>query len=218
MGGGDEEKRARTHTIGHSHVALGWIVVKKTRAERSGLGFATVLSIAAALASVIAQGAEKSAEPVSAQSSPQSVAANAQRVAVLLTDWAEPEGFDPLYRREVVKRSFSNRGAESPDEPCTENYVGKDPYRVQLRAARPMRSAVRSRASKARTTRWVSIGCRRMVRPMSRSTTRKATVAASAVPTSPGMITPAKDVKKPLQRSLWAIDPRATVRTISTAW
>ena len=32
--------------------------------------------------------------------------ANAERIAVLLTDWAEAEGFDPLYRREVVKRSF----------------------------------------------------------------------------------------------------------------
>ena len=34
------------------------------------------------------------------------------------------------------------------------------------------------------------------------------TLAAKDVPATPGMITAAKDMKKPLQRSFWAIDPR----------
>lgn len=55
----------------------------------------------------------------------------AERVAILLTDWAEPQGFDPLYRREVVKRSFG-ASATRPDEPCTDDFLGTAPFRVQL--------------------------------------------------------------------------------------
>ncbi|NBX58388.1 MAG: hypothetical protein EBT64_07935, partial [Gammaproteobacteria bacterium] len=36
---------------------------------------------------------------------------NAERIAVLVTDWAEPQGIDPLYRREVIKRSFGANAA-----------------------------------------------------------------------------------------------------------
>ncbi len=175
----------------------------QTRAGTTGRGFATaVLSIAGAFASVMVQGAEKGA----AQSPQPSAAANAQRIAVLLTDWAEPEGFDPLYRREVVKRSFSNR-AESPDEPCTENYVGKDPYRVQL----GLTPYALGSPVKGFEGAYDSMGLYRLAADGQTYVSiydEKVTVAASAVPATPGMITPAKDVKKPLQRSLWAIDPR----------
>ena len=34
---------------------------------------------------------------------------NADRIAVLINDWAEPEGFDDHYRRTVVSRSFGAR-------------------------------------------------------------------------------------------------------------
>ena len=34
---------------------------------------------------------------------------NADRIAVLITDWVEPEGFDDHYRRTVVSRSFGAR-------------------------------------------------------------------------------------------------------------
>lgn len=34
------------------------------------------------------------------------------------------------------------------------------------------------------------------------------TLMARDLPATPGLITPAKDLKKPLQRSFWAIDPR----------
>jgi hypothetical protein len=154
----------------------------------------------------MALGTEKGAEQGSPQVSPEGAAANAQRVAVLLTDWAEPEGFDPLYRREVVKRSFSNR-AESPDEPCTENYVGKDPYRVQL----GLTPYALGSPVKGFEGAYDSMGLYRLSADGQTYVSiydEKVTVAASAVPATPGMITPAKDVKKPLQRSLWAIDPR----------
>lgn len=132
--------------------------------------------------------------------------APADKVAVLITDWAEPEGFDDLYRKEVVKRSFGSSAATA-DAPCTENFVGEAPYRVQLGLvpyavgfeAKGLEGAYDSmglyRLSEDGTT-YVSI-----YDPAN-------TVAVKDLPDTPGLITPAKDMKKPLQRSLWAIDPR----------
>ncbi|MEE8306079.1 MAG: hypothetical protein V3R81_02380, partial [Gammaproteobacteria bacterium] len=48
-------------------------------------------------------------------------------VGVLITDWAEPEGFDPTYRRIVSSRTYGVR-TEYPGQPCTQNHVGVFPF------------------------------------------------------------------------------------------
>ena len=58
-------------------------------------------------------------------------ARNKEKIAVLITDWAEPQGIDPLYRREVINRSFG-ASAATADVPCTEDFVGAPPFRQQL--------------------------------------------------------------------------------------
>jgi hypothetical protein len=131
---------------------------------------------------------------------------NGERIAVLMTDWAEPEGFDPLYRREVVKRSFGAH-AKSPNEPCAQQFFGVDPYRVQL-GLTPFAIGFPAKGFEGA---FDSMGLYRLSSDGQTYVSiydASVTVPASAVPNTPGMITPAKDVKKPLQRSLWAIDPR----------
>lgn len=131
---------------------------------------------------------------------------NASRVAVLLTDWAEPQGFDALYRREVVKRSFGAR-AMSPTEPCTEDFVGEFPFRVQLGLTpfavgfpvpglETVHDAMGLYRLSADGKRYISI--------------YDATVslAVEDIANRPELVTPANRVPKPLQRSFWAIDPR----------
>ena len=163
--------------------------------------------IGAAVAAVVTASVVRAASPPGTPAASAAPARPAsERVAVLITDWAEPEGFDPLYRREVVKRSFGAH-ATAPNEPCTENFFGVDPYRVQLGLtpfalgfpAKGFEGAYDSMGLYRRSAdgqTWISIY------------DPKVTIAASAVPDKPGMITPARDVKKPLQRSLWALDPR----------
>lgn len=131
---------------------------------------------------------------------------NSSRVAVLLTDWAEPQGFDPLYRREVVKRSFGAR-ASRPNEPCTDNFVGEFPFRVQLgltpfavgfpvSGLETVHDAMGLYRLSADGKRYVSIYDKTVSLPI------------EAVAQRPELITPAHRLPKPLQRSFWAIDPR----------
>ena len=53
------------------------------------------------------------------------------RVGVLVTQWGEPEGFDPLYRRTVVNRTRGEVMAH-PGEPFTDSYVGDFPFRNSM--------------------------------------------------------------------------------------
>lgn len=132
--------------------------------------------------------------------------APADRVAVLITDWTEPEGFDDLYRKEVVKRSFGSR-AESADEPCTENFVGKLPTRVQMGL---VPTAVGFKTPGLEGV-YDSMGLYRLSKDGTTYVSiydPKITLDAKSLPSTPGLITPAKDIKKPVSRSLWAIDPR----------
>jgi hypothetical protein len=171
--------------------------VQRMIARRLAAGL-VALAVAAALSAALADRALAEGAPAADP--------NSDRIAVLITDWAEPEGFDPLYRREVVKRSFGAR-ASAPNAPCTQNFFGTFPFRVQLGLtpfavgfAAPGLEGVHD-----------SIGLYRLSADGQTYVSiydPKVTVAASAVPATPGMITPAKDVKAPLQRSLWAIDPR----------
>lgn len=133
-------------------------------------------------------------------------AQNKEKIAVLVTDWAEPQGIDPLYRREVIKRSFGVSAATA-DEPCTEDFVGAPPFRQQLGLipyalgfkTRGLEGAFDSMGLYRRSADglyWVSI-----YDPNVR-------LVVKDLPDTPGLITPAKDMKNPQQRSFWAIDPR----------
>ena len=138
--------------------------------------------------------------------SDQTASTNAARVAVLLTDWAEPQGFDPLYRREVVKRSVGAH-ASAPNEPCSEDFVGPEGFRVQL-GLLPYALGIKTKPFEGA---YDSMGLYRLTRDgqFYQSIYDPAVrIAVKDVPATAGLVTPAKDVKKPLQRSLWAIDPR----------
>jgi hypothetical protein len=130
----------------------------------------------------------------------------ADRVAVLITDWAEPEGFDPLYRKEVVKRSFGSAAA-SADEPCTGAFVGPYPFRQQLGLV-PFAVGFRTKGVEGA---FDSMGLYRL---SADGTHYEAlydpanSIAVADLPPTPGLVTAAKDMKRPLQRSHWAIDPR----------
>lgn len=52
-------------------------------------------------------------------------------VGVLLTQWGEPEGFHPAYRKDVARRT-RGEPARRPDEPGTEHYVGEFPFRSSV--------------------------------------------------------------------------------------
>lgn len=147
----------------------------------------------ATLAAGLAAGAAGAAAP-----------APADRIAVLITDWAEPEGFDDTYRKAVVERSFGAR-AERPDEPCTERFVGEFPFRVQLGLA-PMAVGFELPGAEGA---YDSIGLYRRSEDGRRYVSiydPAVQVPLERVPAE--LVTPAKDVPKPLERSLWAIDPR----------
>jgi hypothetical protein len=133
-------------------------------------------------------------------------AQNKEKIAVLITDWAEPQGIDPLYRREVINRSFGASAAMA-DAPCTEDFVGAPPFRQQLGLipyalgfkTRGLEGAFDSMGLYRRSADgvyWVSIYA------------PKVRLVVKDLPDTPGLITPAKDMRNPQQRSFWAIDPR----------
>jgi hypothetical protein len=182
---------AATNRIGATRGAL-------RAAALGGLAAAVLANLAVQAAAAAGAGPPGGAGKPSRPSS--------ERIAVLITDWAEPEGFDPLYRREVVKRSFGAH-AKSPNEPCTENFFGTDPYRVQL-GLTPFAVGFQTKGLEGV---YDSIGLYRLSADGQTYVSiydPKVTVAASAVAGRPGLITPAKDVKAPLSRSFWAVDPR----------
>lgn len=133
-------------------------------------------------------------------------AANAERIAVLITDWAEPQGLDPLYRREVIKRSFGGNAA-SPAAPCTEGFVGQPPFRQQLGLI-PYAIGFKTQGLEGL---YDSMGLYRLSADGQRYVSiqdDKVSIAVKDVPAIPGMITAAKDIANPQQRSFWAVDPR----------
>jgi hypothetical protein len=184
----------------HDEVAMSMF---RRRVAGTLLAFAAAATAASAADAATHAGAAPASGVTTA---PPSTRPNAERVAILLTDWAEPEGFDPLYRREVVKRSFGGSAAR-PDEPCTEAFVGAPPFRVQL-GLQPYALGFKAPGLEGV---YDSIGLYRLSADGQTYVSiydPTVTLAARDVPATPGLITAAKDVKKPLQRSFWAIDPR----------
>ncbi len=149
------------------------------------------------------------AEPVGAAAgaAPRPAAvSNADRIGVLITDWAEPEGIDPLYRREVVKRSFGPP-LQGPDDPCARYYIGPPGFK-QFLGLTPYALGVKTRGLE---TAYDSIGLYRLSRDgtMYEALYDPAVkLAVKDVPDVPGIVVPARDVPRPLARSFWALDPR----------
>lgn len=68
-----------------------------------------------------------------AMAGPAAAAAPAdEKIAVLVTDWGTPDGYDFNYYVNIGRRSRIGEAAASQDEPCTENFVGVWPYRSQF--------------------------------------------------------------------------------------
>ena len=53
---------------------------------------------------------------------------NNDKVAVVVTDWGQPEGFSESYYQGIAQRSRIGIQAMSEREACTENFVGKYRY------------------------------------------------------------------------------------------
>jgi hypothetical protein len=142
----------------------------------------------------------------SASASAVESANNSDRIAVLVTDWAEPEGFDPTYRKAVVERSFGAR-AETPNDPCDAGFVGEGAYRVQMgliRYAVVFKTKGLEGAHDAMGLYRLSADGQSYVSIYDPSVV----IAVRDVPPLAGLITPARDMRKPVSRSLWAVDPR----------
>jgi hypothetical protein len=132
--------------------------------------------------------------------------AAADRVGILITDWAEAEGFDPLYRREVVKRSFGPP-LQGPDDPCGKYFIGPPGFR-QFLGLVPYAAGFKTRGAEAA---YDSIGLYRLSRDgqfYEAIYDPAVKLAVKDLPDVPGLVTPARDVPRPLARSFWAVDPR----------
>jgi len=57
---------------------------------------------------------------------------NNDKVAVVVTDWGQPEGFSESYYQGIAQRSRIGIQAMSESEACTENFVGQYPYRSSM--------------------------------------------------------------------------------------
>ena len=57
---------------------------------------------------------------------------NTDKVAVIVTDWGQPEGFSDSYYQGIAQRSRIGIQAASAEQVCTENFVGDYPYRSSM--------------------------------------------------------------------------------------
>ena len=57
---------------------------------------------------------------------------NTDKVAVIVTDWGQPEGFSDSYYQGIAQRSRIGIQAASANQVCTENFVGDYPYRSSM--------------------------------------------------------------------------------------
>lgn len=126
------------------------------------------------------------------------------RIGVLITQWGEPEGFDPLYRRTVADRT-RGEAAAYPGEPFTEGYVGEFPFRSSMgllphALAHPVAGMEGA---------YDSFGFFRLSddgNDYVNVTDPAIRIPVSAVP--PELVIAAKDSDVAPVRSIWAIDPR----------
>ncbi len=142
------------------------------------------------------------------EATPVAVVADAERseppIGVLITDWAEPEGFDPTYRRLVSTRTYGVR-TEFPGQPCTENHVGEFPFAATM----GMLPFALTFPVEGLEGMYDSIGFYRLSEDGGRYVSvfdPAVSYAVDAVPAD--LVMPAVESTSRPQRSLWGIDPR----------
>lgn len=125
-------------------------------------------------------------------------------VGVLITDWAEPEGFDPTYRRAVASRTYGVR-TEYPGQPCTESHVGEFPFASTM----GMMPFALTFPVEGLEGMYDSIGFYRLSEDGSRYVSVfDASVSYSVEAVPADLVIPAVESTSRPQRSLWGIDPR----------
>jgi hypothetical protein len=125
-------------------------------------------------------------------------------IGVLITDWAEPEGFDPTYRRQVGSRTYGVR-TEYPGQPCTQNHVGQFPFRATM----GMLPFALTFPVEGLEGAYDSIGFYRLSEDGSRYISVFDPSVSYAVGDVPAdLVKPAVDSTSRPQRSLWGVDPR----------
>jgi len=142
--------------------------------------------------------------------------ANAGRIAVLVTQWGEPEGFDHVYRRDVTARTYGEK-TDFPGQPCTDMHVGEFPYQSQLgmlpfALAFPVKGLEGAYDSLGfyyldhDTQTFVSV-----IDPSVK-------IAWKDLPEIPGLVREAVESDSRTQRSTWGIDPRSGFNYIGNVW
>lgn len=144
------------------------------------------------------------------------LAAPDDKVAVLVTQWGEAEGFDHVYRRDVTARTYGER-TESPGQPCTDMHVGTFPFQSQL----GMLPYALAFPVKGLEGAYDSLGFYYMDHKNARFVSvidPNVTVAFKDLPETPGLVIPAVESKSRTQRSIWGIDPRTGFNYIGMVW
>lgn len=144
------------------------------------------------------------------------VAAPDDKVAVLVTQWGEAEGFDHVYRRDVTARTYGER-TEAPGQPCTDMHVGTFPFQSQL----GMLPYALAFPVKGLEGAYDSLGFYYMDHKNARFVSvidPNVTVAFKDLPETAGLVIPAVESKSRTQRSIWGIDPRTGFNYIGMVW
>ncbi len=131
---------------------------------------------------------------------------NSDKVAVLITQWGEPEGFDEYYRKNVVTQSAGFRTMR-PNEPCVGMHVGRFPF-AHFPGLLPFAVAHRTKGLEAV---WDSIGFYRLSKDKTHYISiydKKTKFPVSQFKDKPQLVKPAKDFSRKPTRGLWCLDPR----------
>lgn len=144
------------------------------------------------------------------------VGAPHERVAVLITQWGEPEGFDETYRRRVTERTYGDLST-SVNDPCTANHVGTIPFASHL----GMLPFALAYPVKGVEGAYDSFGFYRLSADGQTYVSvfdPKITYRKSELPQTPGLVIPAIESQSRTQRSLWGLDPRDGRNYLDGIW
>ncbi len=162
----------------------------------------TLTRLAALLSALLMAGGQ----PASAQPN--------DRIGVLITDWAEPEGFDNTYRRRVASRTYGWR-TRFPDEPCTQAHVGQFPFASTM----GMLPFAVSFPVTGMEGVYDSIGFYRLSEDGERYISVFDPELSYAVRDVPAdLVIPAVESTSRTERSLWGIDPRTGKNYFQRLW
>ena len=137
-----------------------------------------------------------------------------ERIGVLITEWAEPEGFDETYRRRVASRTYGWR-TEFKGQPCTADHVGAFPFASTL----GMLPFAVSFPVKGVEGAYDSMGFYRLSADRERYISvfdPELSYHVSEIASE--LVRPAIESTSRSQRSLWGIDPRTGKNYFKDLW